>query len=317
MRIDEMESMLDKLGVEYVGVRGNEIQGYCPAHLERTGKQDRNPSWFINADTGAHICFSCQFRGSLYSLVAALKNFYNVDGSYNYDDVKTWVQDGGGLIQAFEKAVTKSDKIFEELVYISESSLAAFVEPPDYALKSRGLTNAAANKYQILWNKVYNNWVIPIRDPKTHELLGWQEKGYSGRFFKNYPAGMKKSLALFGYDKYAGGDMIVVESPLDVVRLESIGISGGVATFGSMISDTQLFLIRNADRIVFAMDSDQAGETSSMKLLEMTKRLKFESWFFNYAHTDMKDVGGMSKVEVTAGIDTAIHSVRYGIKETV
>jgi len=35
-----------------------------------------------------------------------------------------------------------------------------------------------------------------------------------------------------------------------------------------------------------------------------------EAWFFNYSHTDMKDVGAMSKVEIESGLETAKHMVR-------
>ena len=68
-----------------------------------------------------------------------------------------------------------------------------------------------------------------------------------------------------------------------------------------------------SDRIIFAMDADEAGVASSMRLLEQTKQLNFEAWFFNYSHTDMKDVGAMSKAEIVTGIETAIHSIQYGI----
>jgi DNA primase len=98
------------------------------------------------------------------------------------------------------------------------------------------------------------------------------------------------------------------------VRLESVGIPGGVSTFGSIISQQQIDAIRMCDRIIFAMDADEAGVASSMRLLELTQKLNFEAWFFNYSHTDMKDVGGMSKAEILTGINTAVHSVQYGIE---
>ena len=105
--------------------------------------------------------------------------------------------------------------------------------------------------------------------------------------------------------------MIVVESPLDVVRLTSLGITGGVSTYGSMISETQLKTIRFADKIIFALDSDDAGLTSSLKMVKASQDLGFEAWFFEYADIDVKDVGGMSKTEVLKGIFEARHSVRY------
>jgi len=306
-----MHRVLDTLGIEYVDARGDEIQGFCPAHEERTGKADGNPSWYINADTGAHICFSCQFKGNIVSLVAKIQGFEE------WDDARAWLNEGGDLSAAFERAISKPKEVFEEVIYISEASLSAFVEPPAQALVARGLTAEAARHYGILWDNSRSLWIIPIRDPNTNALLGWQEKGHLSKYFNNYPAGMKKSESLFGYAQYQSGNMIVVESPLDVVRLASIGITGAVATFGALVSEKQVSLVRNADRIIFAMDSDQAGTTSSLKLLEMTQQLGFESWFFNYSHTTMKDVGGMSKAEVLYGIESARHSIRYGLSLTI
>lgn len=304
MTVDEMERLLDTLGVEYVSSYGDEIRGYCPAHKARTGKDDRNPSWYINAETGAHICFSCQFKGSTVSLISNIKGI-------DFDEAREWLSEGGELMEMFERATNKPKEVFEEVIYISEASLAAFTTPPEYALKARGISLQACEKHQILWDRRRELWIIPQRELATGKLLGWQEKGFSSRYFKNYPAGIKKSECLFGYQQYSGGDMIVVESPLDVVRLESIGISGAVAVYGSQVSDVQLTHIRNADRIIFAMDSDQAGVAASNKLLKATQYLNFEAWFFNYDHTDMKDVGGMSKNEVLQGINSAVHSVRY------
>jgi DNA primase len=311
MTVDEMERLLDTLGVEYVDARGDEIQGFCPAHEERTGKVDHNPSWYINSETGAHICFSCEFKGNIISLVAKLKNFED------FDKAKAWINGdlSNDFLDVFDRTIQKRKKhVFEELVYVSDASLSAFKEPPDYALKARGLTAEAAAKYGVLWNKRTQAWITPIRNAADNALLGWQEKGYFGRSFNNYPQGIKKSSSLFGLDQYNGGTIIVVESPLDAVRLESVGISGGVSTFGAIISDKQIDAIRTCDRIIFAMDADEAGVASSMRLLELTHKLNFEAWFFNYSHTDMKDVGGMSKAEILTGIDTAVHSVQYGIE---
>jgi DNA primase len=124
---------------------------------------------------------------------------------------------------------------------------------------------------------------------------------------------MKKSSSLFGYQQYVGGDMIVVESPLDVVRLASLGIMGGVATYGALISMSQLIYLRGADRLIFALDNDDAGKNASKAMLNTCREYNMEAWFFNYNHTDMKDIGGMSLDEVRLGISNARHSV-HGLK---
>jgi len=309
MTVDEMERLLDDLGIEHVNSRGDEVQGFCPAHVERTGKQDRNPSWYINADTGAHICFSCDFRGNIVSLVAKLR------GYENWEDAIEWLSEGGELSERFERAISKPKQVFEDLVYISEASLSAFTEPPIDALKSRGLHPDAARKHEILWDTRTECWIIPQRNLETGKLMGWQEKGYATRSFKNYPSGVKKSTSMFGYDKYIGDTVIVVESPLDVVRLESLCLPGGLAIYGAVISDLQMKYLQRFDTIIFALDNDKAGIEASNKALLQCNKTGIEAWFFNYKQTDAKDIGAMSKAEVFYGVDSAIHSIRYGLEK--
>jgi len=309
-----MVDILDSLGIEHTSITGNEVQGLCPAHEERTGKVDKNPSWYINADTGAHICFSCQFKGNLSLLVAKINEFRLADGSYDLDQAHSWINKGGDLLTIVEKALFKPKEVFEDLVYISEASLAAFSAPPLPALRSRGLTQEAADVHQLLWSAKGSNWIIPQRQIKTGKLLGWQEKGHTTRYFNNYPAGVKKSMSLYGYQQYPGGDMIVVESPLDVVRLESVGITGGVAIYGSMVSSEQLFYIMGADRVIFALDNDDAGLSASKKMVEYLLKKGKDAWFFDYSHTDMKDIGGMSRFEIRQGVASAKHAILYGVR---
>jgi DNA primase len=306
MTIDEMKDTLDRLGVEVVDVRGDEIQCICPVHKQMVGKEDNNPSFWINADTGANLCFSCHYKGSLTTLVTMLQGG-------DYEAAKTFLDSGDvNLSKQLDRAL-KPKQIIEEPVYITESMLAAFNQPPVEALKVRGLTAAAAAKHGVLWDSRGSNWITVIREPLTNRLLGWQEKGHAARYFKNQPAGIQKSSTLFGYNQYKGGNMIVLESPLDVVRLESVGISGGVSTYGSIVSIAQFNLIRGAERIIFAMDNDKSGHDSSLDLLGLAKDLGVECWFFNYGQSEMKDVGGMSKAEIEWGLGNAKHCV-HGVK---
>lgn len=309
MTVEEMEETLERLGLEVISIRGSELQGYCPAHLQRTGHPDNNPSWWINAETGAHICFSCQFKGGLYSLVSYIQGI-------EYEDAKSWVDSSDRNLSAALAKATRPKEIFQEQTHITESMLSAFTDPPELALRSRGLSAKAAAYYEVLWDNNNSNWITVIRDPYTNKLMGWQEKGSVSRYFKNYPTGVQKSTALFGYQQYNGGDMVVVESPLDVVRLASVGVLGGVSTYGAVISMAQLNIIRGATRIIFALDNDEAGRSASLSMLDLCKKMGTEAWFFNYSKTDQKDVGGMSRDEILSGIETARHSI-HGFKAVI
>ena len=46
---------IESLGIDG-DVRGNELIAACPAHKERTGRPDNDPSWSINLDKGMHHC---------------------------------------------------------------------------------------------------------------------------------------------------------------------------------------------------------------------------------------------------------------------
>ena len=303
MTVEEMEQTLSRLGIEVISTRGDEIQAHCPAHKDRTGKDDRNPSWWINADTGQHICFSCEFKGGLYTLIGYV-------GGVEADGVRDWLSSTDSLVSRFKQITKEERPVIEEPTVVTESMLSAFVAPPEEPLLSRGLTAHAAYYFEVLWDQRKDGWILPVRDIETGKLLGWQEKGYKSRYFNNQPAKMQKSKSLFGYQKYIGGDMIVVESPLDVVRMFSVGIAGGVATYGTSVSMFQVRAIRGADRVIFALDNDQAGKVATSNMFQLCKDMGIEAWFFNYSHTDMKDIGAMSLDEIRSGIENAKHIAR-------
>lgn len=303
MTVEEMTETLDRLGIEVIGTRGYEVQAACPAHKERTGHEDRNPSWYINADTGAHICFSCGWKGNLYTVISYA-------AQVDYDKAQEWLGSPASLTARLNRVVAeRPEQVFEEPTRISEAMLSAFTIPPDYALTARGLSPSAVSRYSIKWDERNKHWIIPIRDPRTDLLLGWQEKGFDSRYFRNRPSGVKKSETLFGYSENVNNWAVVVESPLDVVRLASLGIPG-IATYGSHVSVEQFKLLRGLDKVVFAMDNDEAGRASSKELLELSKQYGVESSYFHYGDIDVKDVGAMSKAEVLSGIKNARHMAR-------
>lgn len=304
MTPEEMKGVLERLGIEIVSTNGDEITAHCPAHLERTGKEDANPSWFINANSGKHICFSCHFKGGLNTLIKYC-------AGEEYEDVGQWLNLGGSnLVRRLEKALRPTPTVEKVRSEVTESMLSAFTAPPSEELLKRGLTLTASDYYGLLWNPVHESWIIPLRDPVNRKLIGWQEKWAHERRFINFPKGLSKASSLFGYERYEAQDMVVVESPLDVVRLASVGIFGGVAVCGSVISRDQINLIRSADRVIVAMDNDKAGKEAATHLLGMSKDMGFDCWFFNYSETDQKDIGGMSKSEIVFGINNARHSLR-------
>lgn len=71
-RDGDVQQALLRLGV-LTEQRNRELQGYCPMHLERVGREDHNPSWSMNSESGVHHCFSCGYKGTLLTLVAEIR----------------------------------------------------------------------------------------------------------------------------------------------------------------------------------------------------------------------------------------------------
>ena len=301
MMID-VERVLLSLEVPLTAQRGEEVQGLCPMHKARTGKEDHNPSWWINSVTGAHICFSCGYKGNVYTLVADIKGM-------DYFDAKDYVDASEELpVDVLLKRIRELPQYIAHeapAIEMSEARLAVYVEPPDIELKKRFLTRDAANAHQVLWDKKNEAWILTIRDPESHKLWGWQEKGARGRFFKNQPAGVKKSKTVFGIEIMdETKPLIVVESPLDAVRLTSLG-HNSISTYGAILSDEQGKIMRRSPLVIAAFDNDQAGKKACEQTLGFARKYGMELKFFNYEGIDVKDVGDMTEREVELGLTTA------------
>ena len=302
----DVEKVLLNLDIPLTSQRGDEVQGLCPMHKARTGNEDHNPSWWINLGTGVHFCFSCGYKGNVYTLVADLKGM-------DFFDAKEFVEKESELevgvllrrIRELPQYVPSS----EDDIGMSEARLAVYTDVPDNELRKRFLTKESVDKYGVLWDKQNEAWILPIRDPNSFALMGWQEKGAKGRFFRNQPMGVKKSKTLFGINLVPNDEMwVVVESPLDAVRLGALGYHG-VATFGAIMSEDQGKLLRRASVVYAAFDNDDAGKKASEQMLGFARRYGMELKFFNYAGITVKDVGDMTAAEVHFGIKSAIDRV--------
>lgn len=285
---------LDRL--EIPGRRsGDEFVAHCPMHKARTGSDDSHPSWSINISTGLFLCFSCGYAGSIHRLI--------VDLGAAPDVAQAKLFAVRGNLKSSIKRIPGPYTPATTGTTLPESALAGYTPPPTWALRERQLTREACAHYGVLWDPYSEEWILPIRDPQG-DLLGWQVKGQTSRVFRNHPRGVKKSTTLFGYSTFNDGQMVVVESPLDAVRLRSEGVIGGVATFGAIVSRDQILLMSAADEVVMALDADAAGRKASRELLQSTRGVLKAVRFFTY-ETDAKDPGDMTADEIQAGLASA------------
>lgn len=288
----DIASVLQELGVDIRRTSGREISGCCPVHEKRTGREDRSPSWSMNAESGLWICHSCGARGTLAGLVSELTGNPDSVSAVNQLLIET------GINRLTTPKTIESEPTVDWVTY------TRFEQAPIKELVIRNLDPDVALAHGIKWHVLKQAWVIPIVSP-LGELMGWQEKGYN--WFNNFPAGVKKSKTLFGIERFQSRTAVIVESPLDVVRFaSSFGGMQALATFGAFVSKEQMNLITDvAEKVIIAMDNDKAGIESAKTLLSGFPRLRGGLYFLHYKHTKAKDIGDMTDDEVHTAVVNA------------
>lgn len=277
----DTESVLTALGVRVARVGDREISAHCPFHT------DNHPSFSMNIATGLFICFQCGRKGTLEWLIQEVGSGRGARSLLRAVRLRSV-----GLEAGRQRAAEKSEEDDTSTPLLVRAEYESFSLPPAWALSSRELSPEATSYYGLRWN---HGWVMPIWSPdltgNPDDLWGWQFKRLD--FVSNYPKGVQKSQTFFGLREFRGGRAILVESPLDVVRLASENISGGLAAFGAMVSAAQVqLLIERADRVVLALDNDMAGKTQMRRLLPVLDRY-LPTERLSYKGISAKDPGEM------------------------
>lgn len=141
-------------------------------------------------------------------------------------------------------------------------------------LMSRGFTDKKIySKYLLhvptteLNLKIKDRIIIPIIH-EDNNIIGWQARAYKEGVNPKYttPTGLKLSYMLFNlnYARKHDDYVVIVEGPLDAIRLSEHVDDRVVATFGKKISNPQIKLINTMWKKAYvAFDPDARKETIS------------------------------------------------------
>lgn len=259
MSIDLLR-VLEQAGVQRLYDGRTEIAGLCP----NPQHNDTKPSWSINKTTYLHHCFSCGYSGTLQGLLTELT------GAAPPDLEMTLKSEG--FLQQMARARQDPEATLEPAIpLLTEWSLAHLLAAvPDKLLALRHLVRTAIDFFQIRYDREAREWVLPIRSP-AGTLLGAQYRRVGSVMTR--PTGIQKSQTLFGLSAIARYDeAVLVESPLDAVRLYGCGIPA-IASLGAWVSDEQVHLMaRNFGTVYMALDNDKAGRQGASFATQALRR---------------------------------------------
>jgi len=269
----DVVAVLEELGVENIRAGDKEVTASCPMHPTILGRPDRHASWSINRATGAHNCFSCGWKGGLATL------YRDLTGSVP-DDVDMEVR-RAAAVAAVEPLVR---------TVVEPWDFPEWLGPvPGNLLALRHLSAEAADAYGVRWDPKTCEWVLPLCD-EWGEPVGAQYRQVGSVLTK--PTGLAKGKYLFGLSVAKSSDRAaLVESPLDAVRLASVGVPA-VASLGAWVSEDQCRLLaRHFSYVVLALDNDETGLQAAARTADRLRYLGCPALRFDYTGLPGKDPG--------------------------
>lgn len=310
----DVAGLLAEIGLSYIRPRGDEVWASCPSH------KDSGDSWSINARTGLHSCFGCGYAGHLQGLVMDVLDCDNFKAnrlirSYGMAEVL----DLDEVARALEPKEVAS---FRPAKLPVSAHFATFGVVPDSALANRKLSREAAEEYGLRW-KDPGTWILPIRSPGG-KLMGWEEKNKV--MVRDRPNGVASAETVFGAERLRWSPRaILVESPLDAVRLRTLGYEHAYASFGAVVSDAQMRLLAEyVGEIVLALDNDAAGRENTARLLSGVRynkkgaEVRSPAWLtlaevsvIDYQSGDGKDIGEMSEDRIHESLATTVAGLAW------
>jgi CHC2 zinc finger len=271
-----LEEVLDELGLQIVATRkgGEQLDFRCP--LDTHPSSDEKPSFGINSEELVWHCFTCDEGGALPSLVAYLEGFeenswhralqwllrfsnYNAD--YDYAFAQKIEEAFGGDVSPPKRIKRPTLPAYAPSMF-SELELAPIALLEKWGIKNKATIEKFGIRYAPEWS--HSGYKYTGSGLIVPAIFGGKLVGYNIRWLGDLPpkmpkytlsSGFPKKEILFNWDHAVLNDMVVVEAPFTVIRLDELGIPA-TATFGASFSERQIQLLENLNSVKLSYDND-------------------------------------------------------------
>ena len=233
-------------------VKGNDYVVRClnPEH------PDRNPSLRIDRIDGRFNCFSCEFRGNVFSY---------------FGETVTGLQiKRNSLIEKIQQK--RAESIGMEMPSNRQPYLGNWREISPKTYKE-------FDAFQHIDPDFVNRINFPIRD-LSGKIVGFQGRHTGGGVpkYKFSPPGVK--LPLLPRVQPRHGEVILVEGLFDMLNLHDKGITNAICCFGTNnINENKLSILKmqNVEKIGIFFDGDEAGQKAAENIKSMCEKLDLVS----------------------------------------
>lgn len=301
---DSILAILLDNDIEVTGETSQDFIAFCPLHLNRDtaalniSKEGQYPFRCWNA--------TCGRTGTLSKLVAELRNETPMAALryiYRFSQVSSTslrkMLERGAEEDTFDYQPADGDQLNAVRVDWNDNDSWA----PLRGLLDRGFTKETLQEFDIGYSTKRRRITIPVFD-EDNIFVGFSGRATEpGQQPKYWDKGLPKKFILFNLLRAQGEEVIIVEGPLDAMRVYQAGYPSVVATFGGFFSFEQCKKLTARFRSVILMtDSDDAGQALAEQIAEAVTKVGKTVYYIEYPE-GIKDPGEMTDEQIAFAID--------------
>lgn len=195
---------------------------------------------------------------------------------------------------------------------IPRSKIQEVLNIPSQYFINRGFSRDVLIKYDVgdcdtIGKEMYGRAVAPVYDYDFTGMIGCtgrtRDDNYKPKWRHNSGFPAEDHLYNIWFAKEyieKNNEVIIVESPGNVWKLEENGVHNSVATFGAHLTDKQKMLldITGAMKLIVIMDNDEAGEIARKQIDQKCGK----TYNIEHIRISKNDVANLTKEEITSEI---------------
>ena len=266
-----VEDLLKSKGIYYIP-RGKDFEVSClnPEH------PDKNPSMRIDQVTGIFNCFSCEYKGNLFTHFG----------------------------QKADRMEIKRQLLKKKIQQVREESVGIDM-PRDAAPYIGGWRDIRPETYKrfeafLSPSKEFSGRIcFPIRD-RTGKIVAIQARTQTNQMPKYYNAPAGAKMPLFPTVEPIQGSVLLVEGIFDVLNLHDKGLTNAICCFGVKNFNEQkleVLAIQGVTNIDIFLDNDEAGQKGAQTVKELCEKFGLNSRTISIGDKYM-DAGALAQPQV-------------------
>lgn len=265
-----VQELLQSKGIDYLA-KGKDFLVRClnPEH------DDSNPSMRVDRTTGIFNCFSCGYKGNIFTLYG----------------------EKVGQLQLKRELLKR--KISEKRA--DSVGLSFPLSHTPYVGSWRGIKPETYRKFEAFQHherEYVGRVVFPIRD-LTGRIVAFNGRHTTNGIPKYYISPPKAKLPLFpSYATPVKGTCMLVEGMFDMLNLHDKGLENAICCFGTKnISKDKLGILklRGVQRVDIFFDGDTAGQSAALEVKAMAEEIGLYTRNINL---EGRDPGDLSEEQV-------------------